>query len=89
MYPSKDIVDNAVNSADHRTLVAALQREIVKQGGKAKLATAGGGSLSFTMNGNRNIQVMDEAGHTASISTYDVAQANGVINAIDTVLMPQ
>jgi uncharacterized surface protein with fasciclin (FAS1) repeats len=41
------------------------------------------------MNGNRNIQVMDESGHTASISTYDVAQSNGVINVIDTVLMPQ
>jgi uncharacterized surface protein with fasciclin (FAS1) repeats len=152
MSPSKDIVDNAVNSADHKTLVAAvkaaglvdtlkgkgpytvfaptdkafaqlpagtvdgllkpeskdaltrvltyhvvpgrydfaaLQREIVKQGGKARLATAGGGMLSFAMNGNRNIQVMDESGHTASISTYDVAQSNGVINVIDTVLMPQ
>jgi uncharacterized surface protein with fasciclin (FAS1) repeats len=152
MYPSKDIVDNAVNSADHKTLVAAvraaglvdtlkgkgpytvfaptdsafarlptgtvdgllkpdnkaaltkilsyhvvpgrydfaaLQREIVKQGGKAILPTASGGSLRFTMNGSRNIQVMDEAGHAANISTYDVAQSNGVINVIDTVLMPQ
>jgi uncharacterized surface protein with fasciclin (FAS1) repeats len=152
MYPSKDIVDNAVNSADHKTLVAAvkaaglvdtlkgkgpytvfaptdkafaqlpagavdgllkpegkdaltrvltyhvvpgrydfaaLQREIVKQGGKARLATASGGTLSFAMNGNRNIQVMDETGHTANISTYDVAQSNGVINVIDTVLMPR
>src|SRR5579862_5676381 len=25
MYPTKDIVDNAVNSADHTTLVAAVQ----------------------------------------------------------------
>jgi len=25
MYPSKDIIDNAVNSADHTTLVAAVQ----------------------------------------------------------------
>jgi len=152
MYPSKDIVDNAVNSADHKTLVAAvkaaglvdtlkgkgpytvfaptdsafarlpagtvdgllkpeskgaltkvltyhvvpgrydfaaLQREIVKQGGKARLTTASGGTLRFTMNGSRNIQVMDESGHTASISTYDVAQSNGVINVIDTVLTPQ
>lgn len=152
MYPSKDIVDNAVNSADHKTLVAAvkaaglvetlkgkgpytvfaptdqafarlpagtvdgllkpeskgtltkvltyhvvpgrydfaaLQREILKQGGKARLPTASGGMLSFAMNGNRNILVMDESGHTANISTYDVAQSNGVINVIDTVLMPQ
>jgi uncharacterized surface protein with fasciclin (FAS1) repeats len=152
MYPSKDIVDNAVNSADHKTLVAAvkaaglvdtlkgkgpytvfaptdsafarlpsgtvdgllkpesrnaltklltyhvvpgrydfaaLQREIVKQGGKARLTTASGGTLNFTMNGTRNIQLMDESGHSANISTYDVAQSNGVINVIDTVLMPQ
>ena len=26
MYPSKDIVDNAVNSKDHTTLVAAVSR---------------------------------------------------------------
>ena len=25
MYPTKDIVDNAVNSADHTTLVAAVK----------------------------------------------------------------
>jgi uncharacterized surface protein with fasciclin (FAS1) repeats len=25
MYPSKDIVDNAVNSKDHTTLVAAVK----------------------------------------------------------------
>ena len=25
MYPSKDIIDNAVNSADHTTLVAAVK----------------------------------------------------------------
>jgi uncharacterized surface protein with fasciclin (FAS1) repeats len=25
MYPNKDIIDNAVNSADHTTLVAAVK----------------------------------------------------------------
>ena len=25
MYPTKDIIDNAVNSADHTTLVAAVK----------------------------------------------------------------
>jgi uncharacterized surface protein with fasciclin (FAS1) repeats len=33
--------------------------------------------------------IMDEAGGHASISTYDVYQSNGVINVIDTVLMPK
>lgn len=152
MLPSKDIVDNAVNSADHTTLVAAvkaaglvetlksagpftvfaptnaafgklpagtvdtlvkpenkatltkiltyhvvpgkydfkaLAAEIKKGKGKAELATASGGKLSFAMNGDHNISVMDEKGNTASISTYDVYQSNGVINVIDTVLMPK
>jgi uncharacterized surface protein with fasciclin (FAS1) repeats len=152
MLPSKDIVDNAVNSADHTTLVAAVKAAglvetlkgkgpftvfaptnaafgklpagtvetlvkpenkatltkiltyhvvpgkydymtlvaAIKKGhGKAELGTASGGKLNFAMNGMHNIVVMDETGHTASISTYDVIQSNGVINVIDTVLMPQ
>ena len=40
------------------------------------------------MNGMHNIAVMDE-GRQANISTYDVFQSNGVINVIDTVLMPK
>lgn len=152
MLPSKDIIDNAVNSADHTTLVAAvkaaglvetlkgkgpftvfaptnaafgklpagtvdtlvkpenkptltkiltyhvvpgkydfmaLSNEIKRQNGKATLATASGGKLMFAMNGPHNVQVMDESGHTASISTYDVYQSNGVINVVDTVLLPK
>src|SRR5450830_507498 len=152
MYPSKDIVDNAVNSADHTTLVAAvkaaglvdtlkgkgpftvfaptnaafgklpagtvdtlvkpenkatltkiltyhvvpgkydfkaLAHEIKMHDGKATLATASGGKLMFAMNGMHNIVVMDESGNSANISTYDVYQSNGVINVIDTVLMPK
>jgi uncharacterized surface protein with fasciclin (FAS1) repeats len=152
MLPSKDIIDNAVNSADHTTLVDAvkaaglvdtlkgkgpftvfaptnaafaklpagtvdslvkpdhkamlskiltyhvvpgkydfmtLSTEIKKHAGTAELATASGGKLKFMMNGAHNITVMDESGATANISTYDVYQSNGVINVIDTVLMPK
>jgi uncharacterized surface protein with fasciclin (FAS1) repeats len=152
MLPSKDIVDNAVNSADHTTLVAAvkaaglvetlkgkgpftvfaptnaafgklpagtvdnlvkpenkatltkvltyhvvpgkydfmaLSNEIKKQNGKASLPTASGGKLMFAMNGPHNIVVMDEGGNTGSISTYDVYQSNGVINVVDSVLLPK
>ena len=152
MLPSKDIVDNAVNSADHTTLVAAvkaaglvdtlkgkgpftvfaptnaafaklpagtvetlvkpeskatltkiltyhvvpgkydfmaLAKEIKMHNGKATLPTASGGKLMFAMNGMHNITVMDESGGSANISTYDVYQSNGVINVIDTVLMPK
>ncbi len=152
MLPARDIIDNAVNSADHTTLVAAvkaadlvatlkgkgpftvfaptnaafgklpagtvetllkaenkatltkvltyhviagkydfmaLSNAIKTHHGKAELATVSGGKLSFMMNGNHNISVMDESGHTASISTYDVVQSNGVINVVDTVLLPK
>ncbi len=152
MFPAKDIIDNAVNSADHTTLVAAvkaaglvdtlkgkgpftvfaptnaafgklpagtvdnlvkpenkptltkiltyhvvpgkhdfmaLSKAIKKNNGSAELATASGGKLMFAMNGMHNIRVKDEAGNTANISTYDVYQSNGVINVIDTVLMPK
>ena len=152
MMASRDIVDNAVNSADHTTLVAAvkaaglvetlkgkgpftvfaptnaafaklpagtvdtlvkpeskatltkiltyhvvagkydfmaLSNAIKKGGGKAELATVAGGKLSFMMNGMHNIAITDETGARASISTYDVYQSNGVINVIDSVLMPK
>jgi uncharacterized surface protein with fasciclin (FAS1) repeats len=152
MFPAKDIVDNAVNSADHTTLVAAvkaaglvetlkgkgpftvfaptnaafgklpsgtvdtllkpenkatlvkvltyhvvpgkydfagLSKLIMQNHGKASLKTASGGSLTFSMNGPHNIMVWDEKGGYANISTYDVYQSNGVIQVIDTVLMPK
>jgi uncharacterized surface protein with fasciclin (FAS1) repeats len=152
MMASKDIIDNAVNSADHTTLVAAvkaaglvetlkgkgpftvfaptnaafaklpagtvesllkpenkstlskvltyhvvagkydfmaLTKDIKKQNGTAELMTVSGGKLKFSMNGVHNITVSDENGNTANISTYDVYQSNGVINVIDTVLLPK
>ena len=152
MLPTKDIVDNAVNSADHTTLVAAVKAAglvdalkgkgpftvfaptneafgklpagtvdklvmpenkatltkvltyhvvagkydfaaladaIKAGGGHAELPTLQGDKLSFMWNGPHNIVVKDSAGDVASISTYDVYQSNGVIQVIDTVLMPK
>jgi uncharacterized surface protein with fasciclin (FAS1) repeats len=40
------------------------------------------------MNGPHNILIKDEKGDIADISTYDVIQSNGVIQVIDTVLLP-
>ncbi|MFN7118110.1 MAG: fasciclin domain-containing protein [Saprospiraceae bacterium] len=152
MYPKKNIVENAVNSKDHTTLVAAVKAaglvetlqgkgpftvfapvnnafedlpegtvetllkpenkgtlttvltyhvvagkldfnaiaaEIKKGNGKATLKTVSGGTLTAMMNGARNIQVKDEAGNIANISTYDVYQSNGVIHVVDKVLLPK
>ncbi|MFN3939000.1 MAG: fasciclin domain-containing protein [Chitinophagales bacterium] len=151
MFPKKNIVENAVNSKDHTTLVAAVQaaglvetlqgagpftvfaptnaafnnlpagtvetllkpenkskltgvltyhvlsgnytseeimKLIKKNNGKATLATVNGANLTFTMNGARNILVMDSKGNAANISVYDVMQSNGVIHVIDHVLLP-
>jgi len=152
MLPSKTIVENAVNSADHTTLVAAVKAAglvetlqgkgpftvfaptnaafnklpagtvdtlvkpeskatltkiltyhvvpgkldfdtlaaRIKKGGKnmTELKTVSGGKLIVMMNGKHNLTVKDEKGGVATISTYDVYQSNGVINVIDSVLMP-
>jgi Secreted and surface protein containing fasciclin-like repeats len=151
MYPSKNIVQNAVNSKDHTTLVAAvkaaglvptlegagpftvfaptntafeklppgtvdsllkpenkqklsavltyhvvsgkydmkaLEKKIKAGGGKAELKTVNGESLWVMANGPHNIQLKDVRGNIANITTYDVNQSNGVIDVIDTVLMP-
>jgi uncharacterized surface protein with fasciclin (FAS1) repeats len=150
MYPTKTIVDNAVNSKAHTTLVAAVQAaglvETLKsagpftvfapvndafenlpagtvetllkpenkkmlttvltyhvvsgkydfnalakmlKSGKTELSTVSGGKLWIMMNGDHNISLKDENGNVANISVYDVAQSNGVIHSIDTVLLPK
>jgi len=152
MYPAKDIIDNAVNSKDHTTLVAAVKAaglvetlktkgpftvfapvndafenlpagtvetllkpenkdmltkvltyhvvagkmdfdaiaKLVKEGnGMAELATVSGGKLTAMMNGKHNIQLKDEGGNIANITTYDVYQSNGVIHVIDKVVLPK
>ncbi|MBU9808569.1 fasciclin domain-containing protein [Rahnella sp. C60] len=152
MYPSKNIVENALNSKDHTTLVAAvkaaglvdtlqgkgpftvfaptnaafaklpagtvdnlvkpenkatltsiltyhvvagkyemkdLEKLLKKGNGTAELKTVNGQPLWILNNGPHNIQLKDAKGNIANISTYDVQQKNGVIDVIDTVLMPK
>ena len=151
MFPNKDIVDNAVNSADNTTLVAAVKAAglvqalkgpgpltvfaptnaafnalppntvptllqpqnkatltsvltyhvvpgrldftalsalITQGGGRAVLKTLNGATLTASMNGPRNIVLTDGKGGVAHITTYDVYQSNGVIQVIDSVMMP-
>ncbi len=150
MYPTKDIVDNAVNSADHTTLVAAVKaaglvdtlkgpgpftvfaptneafaklpmgtvdtllkpenkdmltkvltyhvvsgrlstndiRKMIKAGhGTAELKTVSGGSL-WAMEQNGKIMLKDEKGGMSTITIPNVFQSNGVIQVVDTVLLP-
>ena len=150
MYTSKTIVENAVNSKDHTTLVAAVKaaglvdtlagpgpftvfaptnaafgklppgtvdtlvqpqnkptltailtyhvvpgtytaKELmaaVKQGGgKAELKTVQGEPLTVTTKGKK-VFVTDAKGGTASVTTANVLQSNGVIHVVNGVLQP-
>ncbi|WP_426058443.1 fasciclin domain-containing protein [Hymenobacter sp. B1770] len=70
---------------DSKAIMAAI-----KAGkGKATLKTVSGGTLTAMMNGTQNVVLTDESGNTASISTYDVTQSNGVIHVIDKVMLPK
>ena len=151
MYANKDIIDNAVNSKDHTTLVAAvkaaglvdtlkgpgpftvfaptntafaalpagtvdsllkpesksaltkvltyhvvagkvdaatLSKAIADGGGKATLKTVSGGILTAMSSGGK-VMVMDESGGSATVTTADVLQSNGVIHVVDHVLLPK
>src|SRR6185437_6840934 len=150
MYPTKTIVENAMNSPIHTTLVAAVKAaglvdtlngpgpftvfaptneafdklpagtvdnlvkpenkatltkiltyhvvpgrissrqlmQMIKKGhGKAMLKTVQGEDLTATMS-DGHIMLTDAKGGTATVTTADVFQSNGVIHVVDTVLMP-
>jgi uncharacterized surface protein with fasciclin (FAS1) repeats len=150
MYPTKTIVENAVNSPVHKTLVTAvktaglvdtlnspgpftvfaptdtafgklpagtvgtlvkpeshdtlvkiltyhvvpgristmdLDKMIKDGGGKATIKTVQGEDLTFT-GGGKHITITDSKGGKAMITTANVYQSNGVIQVVDTVLMP-
>jgi uncharacterized surface protein with fasciclin (FAS1) repeats len=68
---------------------ATLMEAIRKGEGTASLETASGETLWIMLNGDRNVLVRDANGGVAGISTYDVAQSNGVIHVVDEVLRPK
>jgi uncharacterized surface protein with fasciclin (FAS1) repeats len=150
MSPLKNIIQNAVNSDDHTTLVAAVKaaglvdtlegsgpftvfaptneafaklpagavdnllkpenrdqltkvltyhvvagrltssdlRKKIKEGhGTAELTTVEGGKLEAMMEGG-NMVLKDEKGGSATVTIPDVMQSNGVIQVVDSVLLP-
>jgi uncharacterized surface protein with fasciclin (FAS1) repeats len=150
MYPSKNIVQNAVNSKDHTTLVAAVKaaglvdtlsgpgpftvfaptneafaklppgtvdsllkpenkdklvavltyhvvpgrmsaKELMdaakKAGGQAKLKTVEGDWLTVESKGGALV-IWDSKGNVSKVTIQNVFQSNGVIQVIDTVLLP-
>jgi uncharacterized surface protein with fasciclin (FAS1) repeats len=69
---------------DYKTLLALIGTG----GGRARLKTLEGGYLVATLNGPRNIALMDEDGVTANISIYDIYDKNGIIQVLDHVVKP-
>jgi uncharacterized surface protein with fasciclin (FAS1) repeats len=70
---------------DSQTLLGLINAK----GGEAKLKTLDGGTITAMLNGPTNIALVDERGHVADISIYDVYQRNGVLQVIDRVLLPK
>ena len=150
MYANMNIIQNAVNSKDHTTLVAAVKaaglvktlegkgpftvlaptneafaklpkgtvstllepknkatlqkilechvlaaketvadiEKVAMQTGRATLNTLGGCKLTaFEKNGK--LMIEDEKGDIATVTIPDVMQSNGVIQVIDTVMLPK
>lgn len=150
MYADRNIVENAVNSADHTTLVAAIQAAglvetlsgdgpftvfaptndafaqlpegtveallepdmkdtlttvltchvvaanvmaadligmIEGSGGRFDVATVGGCTFEAYVEDGM-VKIEDGQGNVATVTIADVAQSNGVIHVIDTVLLP-
>ncbi|HTV93936.1 MAG TPA: fasciclin domain-containing protein [Verrucomicrobiae bacterium] len=70
-----------------RLSTAEIEHMIQSGGGKATLKTVEGGDLTAMMDGS-NIVLVDDHGDRATITIPDVYQSNGVIDVINTVLVP-
>lgn len=66
---------------------AALIQQIEQGGGSATLTTVQGGTLTARVV-DGTVSLTDAAGNTSRVVTADVAASNGIIHAIDTVVMP-
>jgi len=66
---------------------ATLQQRIADGKGKAWLTTVEGEKLTVTSRGGM-IMITDAKGGMSHVTIADVAQSNGVIHVVDTVMMP-
>lgn len=71
------------------TLTAAdLAAKITEGGGKAVLKTADGQDLTATKSGD-SILLTSASGNKATVTQADLTQSNGVVHAVDAVLVPK
>lgn len=69
-------------------MAADVMKAIKDNKGKFSIPTVQGGMLTATVKGGK-VMLMDEKGGMSTIVMTDVAASNGVIHAIDTVVMPK
>lgn len=71
-----------------RVDAATLTQQIQAGGGSAALTTVEGGVLTARVGADGSVTLTDENGGVSRVVQADVPASNGVIHAIDTVVMP-
>ena len=66
----------------------AVVGAIKKNNGKFEVKTVQGGKLIASLKGD-NVILTDEAGNTSTVVITDVKACNGIIHAIDSVVLPE
>jgi uncharacterized surface protein with fasciclin (FAS1) repeats len=66
----------------------AAMKMISDDGGEHNVTTVSGDALTLRMDGDKLV-ILDESGGTATVTTADVMQSNGVVHVIDKVLLPK
>ena len=87
---------NGLNDIDEPTLSAVLTYHVVTGANQLSInlsdgmefTTAGGGALLFNFGDNGEGILTDNNGRTSNIVAVDVQANNGIIHAIDTVVLP-
>lgn len=69
-------------------VAAAVIDEINKNNGKFTVTTVQGGKIDLSLKDGK-VVLTDANGKTSTVAMADVAASNGVIHAIDTVVMPK
>jgi uncharacterized surface protein with fasciclin (FAS1) repeats len=71
-----------------RLTAAAIAAQAQANSGVATLTTVQGETLKVSAGPNNTWVITDSKGGTSTITQADVAQSNGMVHVIDTVLMP-
>lgn len=70
-----------------KVTAADLARQIKAGGGTATLTTVQGEQLKASMSGGK-VMITDAAGGSATVTSADVPQSNGVVHVVNKVLLP-